>query len=91
MEEARRITQRKRIKEYLEKGHSLTSRDSVNLFNCYRLSAVIYVLKHDYGMNIETKMIKGKDGVTFGRYKLVKSNTIEQKNSEIINGWINKI
>lgn len=42
-------------------------------------------------MNIETKMIKGKDGVTFGRYKLVKSNTIEQKNSEIINGWINKI
>ena len=48
------------IKEYLERGNTLTSREAFDLFGCTRLSAKIYELRNRYGMNIVCKWAKGK-------------------------------
>ena len=46
-------TQLSIIKEKLENGERVTSMEAFDL-GITRLSAIIYVLRHDYGMNILT-------------------------------------
>lgn len=53
------------IKEWLEQGNTITSRESFDMFGCTRLSGKIYELRNRYGMNIVCKYIKGK--TRFGR------------------------
>ena len=46
---------------------SITQKDAIDLFNAYRLSAIIHDLKHKDGYTITTKL-EGKSG--HGRYTL---------------------
>ena len=46
---------------------SITQKDAIELFNAYRLSAIIHDLKHKDGHDITTKL-EGKSG--HGRYTL---------------------
>ena len=62
-------TQRAKVKAYLESGKSITSWDAIEMFHCTRLSAVIFSLKNDYGMNIVAEMVSG-DGVRYAKYFL---------------------
>lgn len=55
----RQESQRKQIQEWLEKGNFITPMLSLEMFGCFRLSAIIYNLKYDYGMDIKTEMIYG--------------------------------
>lgn len=69
-------TKKQKIKEHLEMGNSISQRDAIQLFNAYRLSAVIFDLKKD-GMRIETidKSTTNQQGETsrFAEYKMINA------------------
>lgn len=44
-------TKQQRVLDYLKSGQSLTPREAIALFNCYRLAAVVFKLK-ELGHNI---------------------------------------
>lgn len=59
----RQDTQRAQIRAWLSEGNSITPIQALEMFGCFRLSAIIYILKYDDGMSIETEMVyeaKGK-------------------------------
>lgn len=60
-------TKTKIIKEYLENGNIITDMKAVELCKSYRLSAIIYTLRHGYGMNIQDRWIQNEN--TGNRYK----------------------
>ena len=66
-------SQKDRILEYLEDGHSITPIDALNLFGCFRLSAVIFDLKEE-GHDIQTKMVTNQNGKKFASYTLLSKN-----------------
>lgn len=64
------------VKRRLETVGHITSLEAINYFGATRLSAIIYNLRNNYGMNIRNKKNKSKDrfGHTcyFDTYVLVK-------------------
>lgn len=66
----REDSQRKQIQEWLKKGKSITPIQALELCGCFRLSAVIYVLKYDYGMPIKTEMVYEENGKRYAKYYL---------------------
>lgn len=64
-------TQRKMVKDWLLAGKSITPIEALNMFGAFRLSAIIFVLKNDYGMGIETEMVY-EDKKRYARYYLKK-------------------
>jgi hypothetical protein len=62
--------------KHLEDKGSITSMEAIKLYGATRLSAIIYNLRHVYGMNIETHEIDSIDRyghqVKFGKYVLKK-------------------
>lgn len=67
-------SQRARIQAYLKEGHDITPLQALNLFGAFRLSAIIYVLKYDYGMDIKTEMVYEEGGKRYARYFLNKNS-----------------
>ena len=69
-------TKKQKIKEHLELGNGITQKDAIELFNAYRLSAIIFDLKKD-GLKIETidKTRTNYDGQTvrFAEYKMLNA------------------
>ncbi|OTG86543.1 helix-turn-helix domain-containing protein [Acinetobacter sp. ANC 3813] len=56
------------ILNYLKQGNSITQKEAIQLFHCYRLSAAIYRLRNS-GYEIEThKQQKAMGSGTFARY-----------------------
>lgn len=49
------------VKNYLEEKGEITSMDAIKKFGATRLSAIIYNLRHNYGMNIINRTNKIKD------------------------------
>lgn len=45
-------TYEKQVEQYLRLGKGITQVEAANMFGCTRLSAIIYNLIHDRGMNI---------------------------------------
>lgn len=64
--------QNKQIKAWLESGRSITPLDALNLFGSFRLSARIFDLRNDYGMNIDMEMVES-NGKRFAMYWLNKT------------------
>lgn len=66
------------VRAYLEEGHTITSLEAIRLFGATRLSAIIYTLRHDYGLPIEGERITvpTRRGVLANvvRYKLAPAN-----------------
>ena len=64
-------TQKELIREYLERGNSLTPMDALELFGCFRLATRIFELKKE-GLHIDTAMVEDKDtGKRYASYRLV--------------------
>lgn len=65
------------VLNHLKQRKTLTQRESVELFNDYRLSAKIHVLIHDYNYNITCKMLPFVDcngnKSRYGEYTLHES------------------
>ena len=66
------------VKQWLESGKSITSKQAIEALGCTRLSAVIFVLKNDYGMPIEADEVHVKNRnnrwATIARYHLIKED-----------------
>jgi hypothetical protein len=65
-------SQRKAIQNWLLVGKTITPIEALNMFGAFRLSAVIYVLKNDYDMDIVTEMVYEDDGKRYAKYYLKK-------------------
>ena len=61
-----------RILMYMQTYGSITQKDAIDLFDAYRLSAIIYDLKHKDGYDITTEL-EGKAG--YARYTLKQDNS----------------
>lgn len=70
----RKPNQAARVKEYLEKFGSITAWDAFRDLGITRLSARIWELRHDHGLNITRTIEKAKnrygENVTFYRYRI---------------------
>ena len=63
-------THQQQALEYLKSGNTLTQADAIHLFNCYRLSSVIQLLRKA-GHNIVTHNEKNsRSNGTHARYEL---------------------
>lgn len=65
-------SQRKAVQNWLLAGHTITPIEALNRFGAFRLSAIIFVLKNDYDMDIETEMVYEDDGKRYAKYYLKK-------------------
>ena len=65
-------TQLKKILAYLKQGKTISQAEAIDLFNCYRLSAIIQRLRNA-GYDIVTHYERNKSGVgSHARYELIK-------------------
>lgn len=66
-----RITHKANILRHLQQGKTITQREAIALCNCYRLSAVIHLLRCA-GHDIETHDEDNVSGIgTHARYELI--------------------
>jgi len=67
------MTQNEKILEWLRTAPqaTLTAKGAVAAWDCWRLSARIAELRAK-GHDIKTEMVKGRRGVRYARYRLVK-------------------
>lgn len=67
-----RVTHEDRVEEYIKKRGSITSWEAIKEFGITRLSAVIYKLRNERDLEIETRYETMKnrygDTVNFARY-----------------------
>lgn len=66
----RQESQLKQVKRYLTEGNSITPIEALTMFGAFRLSAIIFDLKNDYGMDIHTEMVYEENGKRYARYSL---------------------
>ena len=60
-------TKTKIILEYLKKGNRITDVKAAEIAKSYRLSSIIYTLRHNYELNIQDRWCKNEN--TGSRYK----------------------
>lgn len=72
-------SQRVRVKNYLEAGNKLTPIEALDKFGCFRLAAVIHVLKKD-GMNI-LSYIHTHGGKKYAVYEHVPEGDVKKPKS----------
>ena len=60
-------TKIKIILEWLENGNKITDMKTVELCKSYRLSSIIFELRHRHGLNIQDRWIENEE--TGNRYK----------------------
>lgn len=65
-------TKIKIVLNWLEQGNRITDMKAVELCKSYRLSAIIYELRHRYGLNIQDRWIENEEtGTRYKEYWLV--------------------
>mgnify|MGYP003658599951 CR=1 FL=1 len=62
-------SQKERILDYMKRGRSLTPIDALNIFGCFRLSAVIFDLKKE-GHPIQMELVKNQNNKNYAKYTL---------------------
>jgi len=62
----KRKSQVAKVYNWLTKGNTINPRTAISRFNVYRLAAVIWILRNQYGLTIDTDTTRG-----FATYKLV--------------------
>ena len=60
-------TKTKKVLEFLENGGRITDMKAVEIAQSYRLSAIIYNLRHNYGLDIRDNWLTNEN--TNNRYK----------------------
>jgi len=66
------MSKQKDIEDFLLNGNSITQRIAIEMFNAFRLSAVIFKMKAKYGKDvIEAEIIEDKENKSmFAKYKV---------------------
>lgn len=66
-------TKIKKVLEYLEAGNKITDIKAAQIANSYRLSSIIFCLRHDYELNIQDRWVRNEEtGSRYKEYWLVK-------------------
>lgn len=60
-------TKIQKVLEYLENGGIITDAKAVEIAQSYRLSAIIYELRHHRGLNVQDRWVQNEN--TGNRYK----------------------
>ena len=71
-QEKKTETQKSNILAHLKEGKTITPLEALNLYGCFRLAAIIFLIKKDCGVDIETKRVKTANGKYVAQYKLVQ-------------------
>ena len=66
----KKLTKKQQVKHYLSTGRTITPREAIDLFQAYRLAAIVSDLKKQ-GMKIVN--LQKQFGVNYGVYKVVDS------------------
>ena len=65
-------TKIKKILDYLQKGNRITDMKAAEIAQSYRLSSIIFCLRHDYELNIQDRWVTNPDtGTRYKEYWLV--------------------
>lgn len=66
-------TKIKKVLNFLENGGIITDMKAVELCQSYRLSSIIYCLRHNYELNIQDRWVQNENtGNRYKEYWLVK-------------------
>jgi hypothetical protein len=66
-------TKIKKVQSWLEQGNSITDMKAVELCQSYRLSAIIYELRHNKGLNVQDRWLQNENtGNRYKEYYLIK-------------------
>lgn len=66
-------TKIQKILNYLEEGGKVTDMNAVTIADAYRLSSIIYELRHHRGLNIQDRWVQNEStGNRYKEYWLVK-------------------
>lgn len=68
----RHDTQRNLIRKHLLDGYTITPLDALNLYGCFRLSAVIHTLRHEENLPINMDQPQASEGTPYARYWIDK-------------------
>ena len=61
------------IRQHLLNGHTITPIEALNMCGCFRLSAIIYTLRHDEELPIMMEQPEAKGGKPYARYWIDKA------------------
>ena len=65
-----KVTQKEKIRAYLEEGGTINPMMALNLFGCFRLSDVIFKIRKETSYEyIETNLIENRNGNKYAEYK----------------------
>ncbi len=64
-----RRTQKQKVLEHLLKGYSITPLEALQKFGCFRLGAIIHLLRKS-GILINTTLVANLKGNKYASYKL---------------------
>lgn len=67
-------TKTEKVLNHLKKYGNITSLEAIYKYNATRLSAIIYVLRHNRGYSINNVWEKSNDGNRYVRYFLVEND-----------------
>ena len=71
-----------KVKEYLESGNYINDVKAAELFKSYRLSGIIYDLRHNKDLNIQDRWITNENtGSRYKEYYLVKGSYNDGKSN----------
>ena len=58
------------VARHLQEGKSITPLEALTMYGAFRLSAIIFDLKNEEGMDIRTDMVTDDEGRRYARYSL---------------------
>lgn len=65
-------SQQRMVARHLQEGKSITPLEALTMYGAFRLSAIIFDLKNEEGMDIRTDMVTDDEGRRYARYSLNK-------------------
>lgn len=63
-------SQQRMVARHLQEGKSITPLEALTMYGAFRLSAIIFDLKNEEGMDIRTDMVTDDEGRRYARYSL---------------------
>lgn len=58
------------VARHLQEGKSITPLEALTMYGAFRLSAIIFDLKNEEGMDIRTDMVTDDEGRRYAKYTL---------------------
>lgn len=84
-----KMTKTKAVLMHLEEKGSITSWEAIKEYGATRLSAIIFQLRHKYGMDIISEMVNFKDrfgnDTQFAKYILKKDDRKDRDSNDKFN------